>query len=294
MKKAFALTLLVAGAFAQAQIGNNPERSQDFVSFDFPLAGVIDTEATAITPSGMIVGRYFTPDGHQHGFKRSRHGQFQSVDVPDAISVTDCTWVNARGDIVGSYNAASLSPGYVLSAGVFIPIEYPGAAITTGWGISDGGDIVGIEFNDDFFAAHGYLFRYGVFTTIDVPGAQATWPTGVLDPKTIVGTYYGPDNVFHGFLLRKGKFHTIDFPNSTFTWITGINPEGHIVGFYNLSDGMQHGFVLKEGKYISIDIPGATGTEANGIDPQDDVVGRYYTADGHTHAYFLAHVSKHR
>ena len=293
MNRALALTLLFAGAFAQAQIGSNPGRNHDFFSFDFPLAGVIDTEATSITPSGTIVGRYFTPDGHQHGFKRSRSGQFQSIDVPDAVSLTDCAWVNSRGDIVGSYNTTSLSPGYVLSDGVFIPIEFPGATVTTGWAIGDGGDIVGIEFNDNFFAAHGYLFRYGQFTTIDVPNAQATWPTGVLGPKTMVGTYYSQDNVFHGFLFRRGKFHTIDFPNSTVTWITGISPKGHIVGFYNLSDRIQHGLVFRNGRYISIDIPGATGTEANGIDPQDDVVGRYYTSDGHTHAYFLAHVREH-
>jgi len=289
MKKVLAVTLLVAGALAQAQIGNNAVGSRDFVSFDFPLAGVIDTEATAITPSGMIVGRYFTPDGHQHGFTLT-NGQFQSVDVPAAISVTDAAWVNARGDIVGGYNTASISPAYVLSAGVFITIEYPGATVTTGWGISDGGDVVGTAFTDNFLTAHGYLFRYGLFSTIDVPNAQATWPTGVIDPRTIVGTYFGTDSLDHGFLFRRGKFNTIDFPNSTFTWITGINTKGHIVGFYNLSDGIQHGFVLKHGEYISIDIPGATGTEANGIDPQDDVVGRYYTADGHTHGYLLAHI----
>jgi uncharacterized membrane protein len=276
---------------AQAQIGNNQVGTGrlDFVSFDFPLAGVIDTEATAITPSGMIVGRYFTPDGHQHGFTLT-NGQFQSVDIPGAISVTDAAWVNARGNIVGGYNTASTSPAYVLSAGVFMTIEYPGATVTAGWGISNAGDVVGTEFTNNFFAAHGYLFRHGKFSTIDVPNAQATWPTGVIDARTIVGTYFGADSLFHGFLLQQGKFSAIDFPNSTFTWITGTNPEGHIVGFYNLSDGVQHGFVLKNGKYISIDIPGATGTEANGIDPQDDVVGRYYTADGHTHGYFLAHV----
>jgi hypothetical protein len=48
MKKILAVALLVVGALAQAQIGNNQvgTGSLDFVSFDFPLAGVIDTEAT--------------------------------------------------------------------------------------------------------------------------------------------------------------------------------------------------------------------------------------------------------
>jgi probable HAF family extracellular repeat protein len=289
MKKILTLTLLIAGALAQAQVGKNPAGSSYFFTIDYPMAGVTDTEATAINASGEIVGRYFTPDGHQHGFTLI-NGQYQSIDVPGAVSVTDAAWLNDRGDIVGGYNTATVGPAYVLSAGVYITIEYPGASVTTGWGISDGGDVVGTEFNDNFLAAHGYLFRYGYFSTIDVPNAQATWPTGVLDPTTIVGTYYGPDSVDRGFLFYQGKFRTINFPNSTFTWITGINSLGHIVGFYNLSDGIQHGFVWKNGRYITIDVPGATGTEANGIGSQDDVVGRYYTADGHTHGYFLSHV----
>jgi hypothetical protein len=51
MKKVLAVALLVAGALAHAQMGNNAVGTinQNFVSFDFPLAGVTDTEATAIT-----------------------------------------------------------------------------------------------------------------------------------------------------------------------------------------------------------------------------------------------------
>jgi hypothetical protein len=262
-----------------------------FASFDVPLPGVTDTEGTGITPSGTIVGRYFTLDGHTHGF-RLVDGAFQFIDVPGAATQTDITWVNARGDIVGSYDSNGMTHAYVLRHGHVTTIDYPGALITLGFGISNAGDVVGPEFTNDFFSAHGYLFRNGTFTLIDVPGAQATWPTMAIDSRRIVGTFISPDQVFHGFLLRDGHFTTIDFPGATFTWITGINPEGHIVGFYFSSDGSQHGFVLKQGRYISIDIPGATASVANGIDPQDDVVGRYVTPDGHTHGYFLLDPTK--
>lgn len=264
------------------------KKGKDFVSFDFPLAGVTDTEATAITPSGTIVGRYFTPDGRGHGFQLT-DGQFHSIDIPGATFSTDVTWINARGDIVGSYDSGGKTHAYVLGRGQLTTIDYPGAQLTLGFGISNAGEVVGTEFTDNFFTAHGYLFRNGAFILIDVPNAQATWPT-MLESRRIVGTYFGPDSLFHGFLLRGGQFTTIDFPNSTFTWITGINPQGDIVGFYNDGAGQQHGFVLRRGSFISIDIPGAIATEANGIDPQDDVVGRYVTADGHTHGYFLARV----
>ena len=285
-----AVALLVVGSFAQAQIANSNAGTSGpyFFSFDFPMNGVIDTEGTALTPSGMIVGRYITPDGKTHGFTLI-NGNFQSIDAPGATS-TDAAWVNYYGDIVGGCDCNGISQVYVLHEGQFTTFTHPGTTNIAGWGITNAGYVVGTLFDDNFLAAHGYFYRHGNFITIDFPGAQATWPTMAIDASAIVGTYYGTDNVFHGFLRLEGQFSTVDFPNSVFTWITGINRAGHIVGFYNLSDGIQHGFVLKDGNYISVNIPGATGTEANGIDTQDNVVGRYYTSDGHTHGYFLAHV----
>jgi hypothetical protein len=69
-----------------------------FSSFDFP--GAIDTQATAITPSGNIVGRYTSSDGKQHGFLLAS-GKFRSIDFPGATA-TDVTWINPRGQIVGA------------------------------------------------------------------------------------------------------------------------------------------------------------------------------------------------
>jgi YVTN family beta-propeller protein len=258
-----------------------------FETFDFP--GSTNTQATAITPSGEIVGRYNSSDGRQHGFVL-RDGVFTAVDVPGAIFSTDVTWVNAKGAIVGSYGDSRGGHGYVLSSGIFTTIDFPSASPvnTTGFGISDAGDVVGVEFiGGDFLHGHGYLFSRGQFTLVDVPGAVGTFPTMVIDSTRIVGTYFGGDGVFHGFLWQARTFTTIDVPNSTSTWITGINPGGAIVGFYNSQDGNQHGFVLSDGEYITVDIPGATLTEGNGIDPQGDVVGRYITSDGNTHGYFL-------
>jgi len=258
-----------------------------FESFDYP--GSSNTQATAITPSGEIVGRYSSADGRQHGFVL-RDGAFTAVDVPGATFSTDVTWVNASGAIVGSYGDSLGGHAYVLRGGNFTTIDFPSAnpVCTAGFGISNAGDVVGVEFVcSDFLHGHGYLLSGGQFTLVDVPGAVGTFPTMVIDSTRIVGTYFGSDGIFHGFLRQAGKFTTIDFPNSTFTWITGISPEGDIVGFYNSQDGNQHGFVLSDGEFISIDIPGATTSEGNGIDPQGDVVGRYITRDGNTHGYFL-------
>jgi hypothetical protein len=82
-KKAISMTLdsvhsliLVVALSTLVYAGKN-----QFVSFDFP--GSTNTQATAITPSGEIVGRYFSSDGRQHGFVLSK-GAFTSLDVPGA------------------------------------------------------------------------------------------------------------------------------------------------------------------------------------------------------------------
>ena len=259
-----------------------------FSSFDYP--GAANTQATAITTSGEIVGRYFSIDGRQHGF-RLRHGQFLSIDVPNA-SFTDVGWVNDRDDVVGSYSDVNGTHAYVLSKGKLSTINFPGSdpanTTTLGFGISNAGDIVGVEFaGGDFSHGHGYRYSHGQFVLVDAPGAAGTFPTMIVNPNYMVGTYLGADSVYHGFVSLNGKFSTVDFPNSSFTWITGINPEGELVGFYNNQDGVQHGFVRKGEQFTSVDVPGASSTEGNGVDAQGDVVGRYVSLDGKTHAYLL-------
>ncbi len=286
-----AYVLLTSVASAQMSgASSTPNSKSGFTSFDFP--GSTNTQATAITPSGEIVGRYFSSDGRQHGFVLSK-GAFTSLDVPGA-SFTDAAWVNAQGDIAGTYTLEGETQGhaYVLSNGTFTTIDFPpGNVNTAGFGISNAGDVVGVGFiGSDFFDGQGYLFRHNEFTVIDLPGAKGTFPTMVIDSRRIVGTYVDANQTFHGFFLNKGAVTTIDFPGSTFTWIAGINPEGEMVGFYYDQAGNKHGFVLRNGNYISFDIPGATGTAGNGIDPQGDVVGQYTTPDGNTHGYFLANV----
>src|SRR6267378_3686237 len=104
-----------------------------FQSFDFP--GSTNTQATAITPSGEIVGRYFTSNGSQHGFVL-RDGAFSAVDIPGATS-TDVAWVNASGAIVGGYGTNTGGHAYVLSGGAISTIDFPSAnpVCTAGFGI---------------------------------------------------------------------------------------------------------------------------------------------------------------
>lgn len=263
---------------------------QFIVVFDFPLSGVTNTQATAINSSGVVVGRYYSPDGHQHGFVLNNNS-FTSITVANSTS-NDAAWINSSGEIVGSYGSSDgRGHAYTLKGGTVTTIDFSQdpTVNTTGFGISDAGDVVGVGFiGSDFFHGQGYVFSQGQITVINFPNASGTFPTMLLDPKHIVGTYVDAGNVYHGFLFSSGVWTTIDAPNSTFTWITGINRQGHIVGFYDTPDGQQHAFILRNGKFSTIDIPGSTGATAiaNGNDSEDNVVGFFSSSDGRIRSYF--------
>src|ERR1700736_2566569 len=155
---------------------STPDSKSAFTSFDFP--GAVNTQATAITPSGDIVGRYFNADGSEHGFLFSE-GKFKSIDVPNS-TLTDVTWINPRGQIVGDYNSLRGVHGFLLSGGKFTTIDYPGVQVTLPGGISPSGDIVGLEIGSDGIL-HGFLLtKQSSFISIDFPGAAGTLPTMVI------------------------------------------------------------------------------------------------------------------
>ena len=155
---------------------------QEFVSIDYP--GTTFTDAVSISASGEILGRYLGADGRLHGFLLFQ-GTFTKVpDVADALESVP-NRLNARGTIVGTYRDPLKEHAYVLSGGTFAIIDFPDPAMSlAGWGINDGGDVVGPEFVEgDFLDAHGYRFSNNTFTLSDVPGAMGTFPT---DRKSVV------------------------------------------------------------------------------------------------------------
>ena len=195
--------VLVALTLLSCVVSLSADAKPKFTSFDFP--GAINTQATGITPSGDIVGRYTSPDGVQHGFLL-RVGGFRSIDFPGASS-TDVTWINPRGQIVGDYFASDgKQHGFLLSGGKFTTIDYPNAQFTAAFGIGATGDIIGIrgDIAPDF---HGFLLRGGRFSSIDFPGASGTLPA-MISAGRIVGGYFNSTGL-HGFSLIQGVFQTL-------------------------------------------------------------------------------------
>ena len=278
------ITLMLTGAMSAAQITNSATNTKllgtgPVVSFDFP--GASNTQATAITPSGDIVGRFTGTDGIQHGFLVSA-GKFKSITFPGA-TLTDVNWINPRGAIVGGYIGNSGGEhGFLLNNGKFTTIDYPNAGFTVAFGVGATGEVVGI-YGDENGMLHGFLWKAGTFSVLDVTGASGSLPA-MISAGHIVGGYFNSTGL-HGFSSTLGVVQTIDCPGATFTFLSGLAPQGHMVGGYATVDGNGHGALVTGGNCIAIDFPGGTNTYANGINPQGDIVGRYTGADGTVHGF---------
>jgi len=258
-----------------------------FHSFDFP--GAINTQATSMTPWGDIVGRYFNPDGSQHGFLW-RRGVFSSIDFPGAL-LTEADWINDHGIIVGYYNNGDPNHpnhGYKLTDGRFETIDYPGSGLTFLGGIGNDGEIVGAAATangTDFF---GFLLRDNIFSPIVFPDPTITYQEAtMIAADRIVGGY--SDAVgSHGYLLAEGKFRSIDCPTAPGgVFLSAIDSLGRMAGEMTTADGHSHGLVVSHGECIAVDFPESIATYANSIDVYGDIAGRYTDAGGQTHGFFV-------
>jgi hypothetical protein len=125
-----------------------------FTSFDPP--GAISSNASAVNPSGVVVGAYTDNAGIGHGYIFD-HGTFTTIDFPGA-TFTFIGGGNAEGDVVGEYNdAAGIGHSFLRSSkGVFTSFDPPGATFSVATGINPGGIIVGVYF-DSAGVEHGYV-----------------------------------------------------------------------------------------------------------------------------------------
>jgi probable HAF family extracellular repeat protein len=165
-------------------------------------------------------------------------GSYTTIDVPGA-SATQASGINDSGQIVGSYDAATATHGFLYSGGSFTTIDAPGASFTRLFSINDSGQIIGIS-NGVFFS---FLYSDGSFTRIDdVPGASpgSTRASAINNSGQIVGSYFDSTGN-HSFLFSDGSFTTIDVLNHN-SIAEGINDSGQIVGYYFDSTGT-HGFL---------------------------------------------------
>jgi uncharacterized membrane protein len=220
--------------------------------------GAVESAPRSMNSSGDIVGEYYPADGTIHGFLRSHHGKWTSLDVPGAEGGTFAQGINDQGEIVGvaggfvdpnigTNHGFLFRPGHDRAPGSYLPIDFPGADSTYAIGINDDGDVVGFYYLRSEKTFHGFLQHEGDFTTVDVPGTQGivvlgTNPRSINSRGEIAGQFWTDDGGYHGFLLSKGTYTTFDMPGAVLTGTMSINDHGEIVGFYLDEAFMAHGF----------------------------------------------------
>jgi uncharacterized membrane protein len=277
-------------------------QDRTFTIIDAPGSNGTLTFAADINSAGLISGAYVGFDGLNHGYLRSKEGEFTTIDFPGA-NFTRTVGINDHGDAVGTYRlpgqAATWRHGYLLSKeGAFTTIDPPGSVRTNALGINGRGDIVGRYCTVEGCQAaprrdHGFLLRDGVFTTIDIPGAVAVSAWKINSAGQIVGGYEDTAGKSHVFLLSDDQFTTIDFPGAVHTAPGqdngGINNRGDIVAYYcdDAACAPQHAFVLSGSEVNSFDFPGAYSTFALGINSRQDIVGGYTDGNNHMHGFLL-------
>ena len=280
--------------------------SWHFTTIDFP--GAVSTDGYGISSTGEMTGGYFSADGHQHGWRRTRSGAFTSIDFPGS-DFTKAFQSNSRGDLVGNYSFDG-DPvdrhGYLLRHGGFTTFDPPGSFWTQPYGINDRGEITGRycvvqgACDDGLGNFHGFLrTRNGDYITIDVPGGHDTACFKSNSRGDIVGGYIGNrDGKHHVFILKDGQFSRIHFPGTFETGPTpgqgAINSRGDIVSYYcdaepcTFDNGHLHGFLRSHlGVYTTIDFPGAATTYPTGINARGDIEGSYHIAYGVDHAFLM-------
>lgn len=197
--------------------------------------------------------------------------------------------INNKNAIVGTYNPTSSSQAaFVLKSGVVSTIFYPGASMTSGFGINDNGDIVGAWVPPGFNAPnYGFQYVNGVFTSLSYPGSILTSATGINKNDIVVGSYQDTKGVFHGYVYSGGKYAAVNYPGQPSTVLSTINNNGVIAGGYTDTSNIEHGFVRVNGKYRTIDFPGAANTIISQVNDNGVVTGTFYDASYSTWQAFV-------
>jgi hypothetical protein len=161
-----------SGNFVHHDLVRSPDGK--LTTFDVPGAGTGTYQGTGcpgcdtgLNLSGAIAGIYSDANSVNHGFLRSREGNFTTFDAPGAGTASfqgtgcpsDCpTSLNVEGQITGIYiDANFVFHGYLRSpGGRIVTVDPVGSIFTFSDGINDLGSITGY-YADANVVYHGFL-----------------------------------------------------------------------------------------------------------------------------------------
>jgi probable HAF family extracellular repeat protein len=253
-----------------------------FVTVDVPRAGA--TALAGINIHGMMISEYnvASNDSLPHT-AIIEGGLIRKYDYPGA-TYTQGNGLNDAGDIVGNYNIAGATHGFVLSNGKATVIDFPSASFTGTYGISNSGDLAGRYTLNG--VTHGYVYSGGGFTTIDFPGATSTGVDAINSVGDVVGRYT-LNGFVHAFVINSyaPSYLVTDLgvlPGGTFSQAAqGNTDNGLIAGVSGTPGGSQHVVLWQYGQITDLAATGLGGpnSSAVGLNDWGVVVGGAETAD---------------
>ncbi len=162
--------------------------------------GASFTSANGINDSDLVAGTYSTSGGSNNGFIWNFYGGAYTLDYPGSTS-TSINAINNQSQLTGQVSPPFIS-AFLYSNGQWTDFYYPDAFTTTGDGINNSGEIVGIwSPSNPSEPSEGFLRDSdGNFSEISFPGSSGSGATGINDSGVIVGNYTDSSGKTHGFV----------------------------------------------------------------------------------------------
>ena len=131
----------------------------------------------------------YTAGGVTSGFLLDR-ARYIAVNIAGSTT-TRATDINSQGVIVGWYDDATGSHGFIWNDGVVVTLDVPGAIATSPNGINDAGTVVGLINTPGGIDGieRGFVYRDGEFRVIDYPNASGTTLLDINNADTALGGY---------------------------------------------------------------------------------------------------------
>lgn len=178
-----------------------------------PFSPPVD-QLLGVNDHGIAVGFYLDSHGTSHAYQYDIHTHKYKIIKPGVAGASNFSAIaiNNAGSVVGFFtNSHGKTEGFFLrkKAPHLITLKHPGTGETLPFGVSPGGEVVGLWEDESSGTAvdHGFTWtRTGGFRTVDDPyGTEGSALSGVNRAGDLVGWYTGKLGNTKGFLARPKK-----------------------------------------------------------------------------------------
>jgi hypothetical protein len=182
-------------------------------------------------------------------------------------------------------DSSSIYHGFVWQDGAFRKVDYPGAAYTKLYSLSNRSLVIGFYGNQSGTTEHALTYsaqslQWKVLP--DIAGYPYNEGYGINDDGVAVGNAFTSSGssvawIWNPVTLSYSLF-TVPGAAENTTSPSGLNDKGQIAGYFADASGVYHGFLKEYGTYTTIDVPGAPYTFLDGLNNGGVIQGQIYDA----------------